>query len=64
MKMVFAVPVKKRKSGTSYSCVVDCHNSFKNVKERGLDVRFYRFPGKADDVNRRKKGIAAVRRVK
>lgn len=64
MKIEFAAPAKKRKSGALHCCVVDCHNSFKNVKERGLDVRFYRFPGKAHEVDRKKKWIAAVRHVK
>ncbi|XP_037509960.1 uncharacterized protein LOC119386753 isoform X2 [Rhipicephalus sanguineus] len=51
------------KAGTQYCCVVQCHNSLENTKDRYPPVKFYRFPGKWYEAERRKAWKAAVRRV-
>ncbi|XP_075741701.1 uncharacterized protein LOC119178481 isoform X3 [Rhipicephalus microplus] len=52
------------KAGTQYCCVVECHNSLENTKGRYPPVKFYRFPGKWYEAERREAWKAAVRRVK
>ncbi|XP_077546035.1 uncharacterized protein LOC144158770 [Haemaphysalis longicornis] len=44
-----------------YCCVVGCHNHSKNTQEP--PVKFYRFPSKVFDEERRRAWIRAVRRV-
>ncbi|XP_037285586.2 uncharacterized protein LOC119178481 isoform X1 [Rhipicephalus microplus] len=51
------------KAGTQYCCVVECHNSLENTKGRYPPVKFYRFPGKWYEAERREAWKAAVRRV-
>uniref|UniRef100_L7LVV9 THAP-type domain-containing protein n=1 Tax=Rhipicephalus pulchellus TaxID=72859 RepID=L7LVV9_RHIPC len=51
--------VKKNPWNRRYCCVKDCHNH-----EGQPGIKFYRFPGRPYEINRRNKWIAAVRRVK
>ncbi|XP_064463425.1 peroxynitrite isomerase THAP4-like [Ornithodoros turicata] len=55
--------VKKRpgKKTSQYCCVVGCNNSYRNSK--GKDIKFYSFPSKPYEKNRRQRWISAVRRV-
>lgn len=53
----------KRKQGPKYCCVVGCHNSACNTKAHDPPVRFYRFPGRWYDKERRQAWITAVRRI-
>ncbi|XP_064455316.1 uncharacterized protein LOC135366524 isoform X2 [Ornithodoros turicata] len=53
---------RQRQRGTQYCCVVGCHKSLANVKGCAPQIKFYRFPGKAWETERRKAWIAAVRR--
>nr|XP_054922729.1 uncharacterized protein LOC129382619 isoform X2 [Dermacentor andersoni] len=53
----------KRKRGPKYCCVVDCHNSADNTKERADPVKLYRFPGRSYEKERRQAWITAVRRI-
>ncbi|KAL1445713.1 hypothetical protein MTO96_029051 [Rhipicephalus appendiculatus] len=50
--------VKKKPWNRRYCCVKDCHNH-----EGQPGIKFYRFPGRSCQIDRRKKWIAAVRRV-
>ncbi|KAL1457355.1 hypothetical protein MTO96_043499 [Rhipicephalus appendiculatus] len=50
--------VKKNPWNRRYCCVKGCHNH-----EGQPGIKFYRFPGRSYEINRRKKWIAAVRRV-
>ncbi|XP_037526218.1 uncharacterized protein LOC119403348 [Rhipicephalus sanguineus] len=50
-----------RKTG-SYCCVVDCHNSTVNTKGLIPTVKFYRFPKRWHERDRRQAWITAVRR--
>ncbi|KAH6942718.1 hypothetical protein HPB50_009543 [Hyalomma asiaticum] len=54
---------KATRKGAKYCCVVDCHNSFYNVEGRDPPVKFYRFPGKWYERERRRAWTEAVRRV-
>ncbi|KAL1472625.1 hypothetical protein MTO96_022906 [Rhipicephalus appendiculatus] len=51
--------VKKNPWNRRYCCVKGCHNH-----EGQPGIKFYRFPGRSYEIDRRKKWIAAVRRVK
>ncbi|XP_065286010.1 uncharacterized protein [Dermacentor albipictus] len=53
----------KRKRGPKYCCVVGCHNSADNTKERADPVKLYRFPGRSYEKERRQAWITAVRRI-
>ncbi|XP_049269199.1 uncharacterized protein LOC119386790 [Rhipicephalus sanguineus] len=55
----------QRWSGTSpYCCVHGCHNSYRNTAGRQPPVKFYRFPWKSYEAERRQRWIAAVRRTR
>ncbi|XP_064468207.1 uncharacterized protein LOC135378953 [Ornithodoros turicata] len=55
-------PLKKRKTGTIYCCVVNCHNSVENTRGSCPSVTFHSFPGKWYETARREAWISAVRR--
>lgn len=54
---------RRSKSGELYCAVVGCHNSTLNTKGREPPVKFYRFPGRWYEKERRQAWIKAVRRV-
>ncbi|XP_077521521.1 uncharacterized protein LOC144132754 isoform X1 [Amblyomma americanum] len=54
---------RKQKRGPKYCCVVGCHNSADNSRERDPPVKLYRFPGRWYEKERRQSWITAVRRV-
>ncbi|XP_077484818.1 uncharacterized protein LOC144094800 isoform X1 [Amblyomma americanum] len=58
-----AQPRALKRRGDRYCCVVDCHNSKANTKDREPPVKFYRFPGRWYEKERRQAWTAAVRRV-
>lgn len=55
-------PPKKRKAGTVYCCVVSCHNSVENTRNREPRITFHSFPGKWYETARREAWVAAVHR--
>ncbi|CAN7978350.1 unnamed protein product [Ixodes persulcatus] len=54
---------RPKKRTSTYCCVYDCHNSYINTAGKLPAVKFYRFPGKPYEADRRRKWIAAVRRA-
>ncbi|XP_077511206.1 THAP domain-containing protein 11-like [Amblyomma americanum] len=54
---------RKQKRGPKYCCVVGCHNSADNSRERDPPVKLFRFPGRWYEKERRQSWITAVRRV-
>ncbi|CAN7940435.1 unnamed protein product [Ixodes hexagonus] len=60
--MEHGVP-KARKPGTRYCCVVGCHNSISNTKGKVPAVKFYLFPGRWYQKDRREAWIRAVQRT-
>ncbi|KAH9379713.1 hypothetical protein HPB48_009120 [Haemaphysalis longicornis] len=55
---------KRKRPGSKYCCVVGCHNSVANTKGKEPIVKFYSFPGKWYETDRREAWIRAVRRKK
>ncbi|XP_077526432.1 uncharacterized protein LOC144138162 isoform X2 [Haemaphysalis longicornis] len=58
-----AAAVPKSPWSTRYCCVVGCPNTQANTKGREPPVKFYRFPGKWYEKERRQAWTTAVRRV-
>ncbi|KAK8754709.1 hypothetical protein V5799_002578 [Amblyomma americanum] len=54
---------RKQKRGPKYCCVVGCHISADNSRERDPPVKLFRFPGRWYEKERRQSWITAVRRV-
>ncbi|XP_064470073.1 uncharacterized protein LOC135384818 [Ornithodoros turicata] len=55
-------PRSKRKKG-SYCCVVGCHNNRADARGKQPAIKFYSFPNKWYEQERRRRWITAVRRV-
>ncbi|XP_064472387.1 uncharacterized protein LOC135386403 [Ornithodoros turicata] len=53
---------KRRKPGTVYCCVVNCHNNVDSAKRVDTPITFHSFPGKWYETARREAWITAVRR--
>ncbi|XP_037557412.2 zinc finger protein 182 isoform X2 [Dermacentor silvarum] len=56
----FAMAQRPNSRGSRYCCVVNCHNSEKNTKGLQPLVKFYSFPGKWYEKERRQAWITAV----
>ncbi|XP_065301438.1 uncharacterized protein [Dermacentor albipictus] len=57
------VKTGSRKDNSPYCCVYGCHNSYRNTAGKLPPIKFYRFPWKSYETERRQRWIAAVRRA-
>ncbi|XP_077489555.1 THAP domain-containing protein 11-like [Amblyomma americanum] len=49
--------------GSTYCCVYKCHNSYKNTSGQVPRIKFYRFPWRPYETEKRERWIQAVRRA-
>ncbi|XP_075551433.1 uncharacterized protein LOC142584951 isoform X1 [Dermacentor variabilis] len=55
---------RSSKNGTVYCCVYGCHNSYRNTAGKLPRIKFYGFPWKSYEKERRERWILAVRRAR
>ncbi|XP_037515634.1 uncharacterized protein LOC119392748 [Rhipicephalus sanguineus] len=54
---------RPRRAGTVYCCVYGCHNSYRNTAGKLPKIKFYGFPWRPYETERRERWIRAVRRA-